>query len=179
MKITYLCAILALGAVNADAQDFCKQIKKEVSDNKLLFDYSSPFTQEHTPAVRVKRSISIDPESPFDNYMVIFQTHCGLDDIYNKTADGGQTEKTERKLVITFDDNTKIVDDTTDISHDFSEDKTEAMRNLYLPLTEGSIVNELSSKKIVKFSLAGQERLFPADSANAVMQYMKCIKAAK
>jgi hypothetical protein len=180
MKLIYVCAMMvfAMNVNNANAQDFCKQIRKDISDNKLLSDYASPFTWDNVPPVRVKRSISTDPEAPFDNYTIIFTSQCGLDDIYNKTADGGQTEKVEKTLVVTFDDNSRLTDDSTDISHDFSQDRTEAIRSMFLPLNE-SMVNDFSSKKIVKFSLAGKERLFPADSANAVMQYMKCIKSVK
>lgn len=177
MKTIYLLLIMA-ATISANGQDFCKQIKKEVSDNKVQTDYSSPFKQEHIPPVRVMRSVSTDAEFPFDNYTMIFQIHCGLGDIYDKTADGGQTEKKETKLVVTFADNSTITDDSTEISHDFSDDRTEAMRNMYLPLTEGQ-VNDFSTKRILKFSLAGQERLFPADSSNALMQYVKCMKEAK
>ena len=153
MKIIYILLLAAI-STSANGQDFCKLIKKEISDNKVQSDYASPFSQENVPPLRVKRSISTDAEFPFDTYTMIFLTHCGLDDIYNKTADGGQTEKTEKKLVVTFDDNTKIVDDSTEIAHDFSEDRTEAMRIMYLQLTE-SQVTDFSSKKVVKFTLAG------------------------
>lgn len=177
MKMIYM-LLLAAMSTSANAQDFCKLIKKEVSDNKVQSDYASPFSQENVPPLRVKRSVSTDAEYPFDTYTMIFMTHCGLDDIYNKSADGGQTEKAEKKLVVTFEDNSRITDDTTEITHDFSEDRTEAMRIMYLQLSDAQ-VNDFSTKKVIKFTLAGQERLFPADSANALMQYVKCMKTAK
>lgn len=178
MKVVYLFLCLALAVTAHAQQDFCKLIKKEVSDNKVQSDFSSPFAQDNIPPVRAKRSISTDEEYPFDTYTLIFLTHCGLDDIYNKTADGGQTEKVEKKLIVTFEDNSRFADDTTEIAHDFSDDRTEAMRIMYLQLTPDG-VTQFSTKKITKFTLAGQERLFPADSANALMQYVKCMKTAK
>lgn len=170
--------LLLVSVHAANGQDFCKLIKKEVSENKVQTDYSSPFKFDEMPAIRVKRSISTDEDYPYDNFIMMFHVTCPLDDIYNKTADGGQDEKKEKSLTIFFDDNSKIVDDTVEISHDFTDDRTEATRYVYYSLTPESVA-ELSNKKITKFVIAGQERTFPADSANAVMQYVKCLKAAK
>jgi len=177
MKLLY--TLLAIGMVQtATAQDFCKLVKKEVSENKVQIEYTSPAKHDETPAIRVKRSISTDAEYPYDNFVAMFHAVCPLDAIYNKVADGGQTEKQEKSLTIIFEDNSKIVDDTVDISHDFTDDRTEATRYVFYTLTPSQI-EDITTKKISKFIIAGQERPFPADSANAVMQYAKCMKAGK
>jgi hypothetical protein len=176
MRVILFLLAIGLGFA-ADAQDYCKAIKKEVSENKVLTEYFSPFKQDSIPAVRIKRSISTDEDYPYDTYTVIFQTYCGLDDIYDK-KDGSQTEKPEKKLVITLDDNSTIIDDTTDVIHDFTPDRTEAIRSLYFVVPE-SVVNELGTKKIVKFTLAGQEKIVPPNVSNSFMQYANCIKTAR
>lgn len=177
MKLLYTLVLLAL-AQGASAQDFCKLLKKEVSENKVQTDFSTPYKHDETPAIRLKRSISKDEEFPYDNFVAMFNVVCPLDAIYNKNADGGQTEKAEKSLTIVFDDNSKIVDDTVDVSHDFTDDRTEATRYVFYTLTP-SQVEEISNKKISKFIIAGQEKAFPADSANAIMQFAKCMKTAK
>ena len=177
MKLFYTLVLLAL-AQGASAQDFCKLLKKEVSENKVQTDFFTPYKQNETPAIRLKRSISKDEEFPYDNFVAMFHVVCPLEAIYNATADGGQTEKQEKSLTIVFDDNSRIVDDTVDVSHDFTDDRTEATRYVFYTLNPGQI-DEISSKKISKFIIAGQEKTFPADSANAIMQFAKCMKTAK
>ncbi len=177
MKLLFTLLGLAIAQLAA-GQDFCKLVKKEVSDNKITTDYFSPFKYNETPAIRVKRSISKDEEYPYDNFVAMFNVSCPLEAIYNKTEGGGQDEKKEKSLTIVFEDNSKIVDDTVEISHDFTDDRTEATRYVFYTLTPSEI-EDFSSKKITKFIIAGQERLYPADSANAIMQFSKCMKTAK
>jgi hypothetical protein len=162
----------------ADAQDYCKRIKTEISDDKTMYDYSSPYDPLKVPAVRVNRKYSTDSDIGFDNFSVIFQIPATLDDIYTKSADGGQVEKEEKKLVIEFDDKSKLTDEDIPVSHDITDDRMQAIRQLYYPLTDAN-VKELSSKKIVKFSLAGIEQNVPADSATAIQHYVQCMKAMK
>jgi hypothetical protein len=170
------CCLLTVQSVTA--QDFCKLVKTEISPNKVQFDYASPYKFDEVPAIRVKRSVSIDEDYPYDNFTMMFHVACPLGAIYNKHDDGGQDEKNEKSLIIVFEDNSKIVDDTVEVSHDFTEDRTEATRYIFYPLIPETI-EELSTKKISKFIIAGQERLYPADSANAIMQFVKCIKEAR
>ena len=158
-------------------QDFCKQIKKDVSDDKTVYDYSSPFDVMNPPPVRVTRSYSNSKEFSFDNFTLIFQIPCDLDSIYNK-VDGAQVEKEEYRLIVEFEDKSKITDDTLKIIHDFTEDRSQALRVLYYPLTERTM-KDFTTKKIAKFSLAGHEMTVLPDVANAAMQYIICIKAAK
>jgi hypothetical protein len=173
MKVIYL-ALVVLFAHEAAAQDFCKHIKKEISDDKTQTDYFSPTMN----FVSVKRSISTNPDFTFDNFFLVFQLNTDIDNIYNKTAGGGQVEKKEKSLVIQFDDNSRIVNDTIQINHDFTEDRAEAIRTVYFPISETEL-KDLVAKKITKVTLAGQERIVATDTANAVLHYVQCIKAGK
>jgi hypothetical protein len=163
---------------SASAQDYCKLIKKEVSPDKKILDYSTPPDAQEVPAVKISRSINLDPDYESDNFFMIFSLAGDLDNIYTKSPDGGQTEKEEYKLVVEFDDKSKIVDDTIKISHDFTGDKMQSIRYVYYTLTDPTI-KDFTTKKITKFTLAGYEKTIPADSANAIMHYVQCIKAAK
>jgi hypothetical protein len=64
------------------------------------------------------------------------------------------------------------------VSHDFTNDRIQAIRYVYYPISEAS-VKSFSSKKIAKFSLAGYDQPVAADSANAIMHYVQCMKAVK
>jgi hypothetical protein len=176
MKGLYLLFLVAL-APSVHAQDFCKKVKKEVSEDKTQVEYTSP-APAHLAPITVKRVINTNPEWAIDNFTVIFEMASPIESIYTQAPDGSQKEKAESKLVVEFDDHTKFVDDTVVITHDFTDDRTMAIRNIFYPVTEAS-VNYFTTKKIVKFSLAGNERIIPADSANAIMHYFQCIKEGK
>ncbi|MES2703720.1 MAG: hypothetical protein V4649_13850 [Bacteroidota bacterium] len=177
MKIIYSLIFLAFTAT-AQAQDFCKQVLKEMSEDKTQIDYSSPLNTQHLTPVVVKRTINTNPEWAVDNFTVLFQMTGEIESIYGKNTDGSQKEKEEKKLVVYFDDNSKLVDDTVVVTHDFTDDRTMAIRNIYYPVSEDA-AKSFTSKKIVKFSLADAERTVPADSANAIMHYFQCIKTGK
>src|SRR4051812_15422015 len=120
MKFVYILAICAL-AQNASAQDYCKQVMKDVSSDKKQTDYSTPgSTQSITPVI-IRRTINTDPEFANDNFTVFFQVPSTIESIYTVTSDGGQKEKNEKKIVIEFDDNTRYVDDTLQVNHDFTD----------------------------------------------------------
>ena len=176
-KIIYLLLCFAFVG-NANGQDFCKLLRKEVSGDKKTFDYSSPFDPNDKPVARVTRNYNNDPMYPYDNFYIIFRIEGPLDSIYIKTPDGGTTEKSERSVVVEFEDKSKITDESIQINHDVSDDKTQAVRYVDFPLTEGNL-KDFTSKKIVKFSLAGNDQLITADSANSIMHYIQCMKAAK
>jgi len=177
MKIIYLILMLAL-VHTASAQDFCKLIKKEASEDKTTFDLASPFDPTDVPPLRVMRNYNTNPEYLSDNFYLIFYMTGDLEGIYVKTANGEQEEKEEKKLVIQFEDNTKILDDSIKVIHDRTDDKIQAVRYVYYPMTDKNLT-EFTTKKITKFSLAGFEQTIVPDSANAVMHYIQCIKAAK
>ena len=177
MKLTYL-LFLVMFIQSANAQDFCKQIKKEVSEDKTVYDFASPFDPVDVPPIRVTRSYSTNPEYSYDNFILIFQIPCDLDNIYTKNPDGAQIEKEESKVIVEFEDKTTITDDTLKITHDYTDDRSQALRVVYYPLTEKTI-KDFTTKKIVKFSLAGYEKAVPPAMANALMQYIICIKAVK
>ncbi len=163
---------------NAYAQDLCKEIKKEVSNDKSQYDFFSPYSESALPAVRIARSVNTNPEAPYDNFFIIFRMTTGdVGNFYTKAADGTLQEKTEKTFTVEFEDKSKISDDTVQISHDFSEDKTEGIRTLFYPLTDANMT-DFSTKKIVKFSLGGYEKSFAADSAGRIIQYIKCIQGA-
>jgi hypothetical protein len=100
-----------------------------------------------------------------------------LETIYKKT-DSGQIEREVTRIVVEFEDKTKIIDDTIMVSHDFTTDRINAIRYVYFPLNE-TTSKDFSTKKIVKFSLAGYEQKVAADSANAIMHYVQCMKNVK
>jgi hypothetical protein len=177
MKIFFAIFMLAF-STNMHAQDFCKQIKKDVSEDKVVYDYASPFDPVDPPPVRATRSYSTIAEFGYDNFIAIFQTPCPLDSVYNKGDDGSQVEKEEYKLVVVFDDGAKFTDDAIKITHDFTEDRSQALRVVYLTFTPENMKDFLS-KKIARFSLAGHEQNIPADVANAFMHYVACLKSVK
>ncbi len=177
MKLIYLALMFAF-IQSAHAQDYCKQIKKEVSEDKTVYDYASPFDPVDPPAIRVTRSYSTNGEFSYDNFIAIFQIPCGLDSVNIKNDDGSQTEKEEYKIVIEFEDKSKITDDTLKVMHDYTEDRSQALRIVYYPLTNNTL-RDFTTKKITRFSLAGHETTVPSDIASAFMQYVICIKAVK
>lgn len=172
-----LMLLVCICCQRATAQDFCNLIKKDISPDKTVYDYSSPFDPNDPPAVRVTRSYGTNPDYATDNFFVIFQITGDLETIYKKT-DSGQIEKDETRLVVEFDDKSKIVEDTLKIAHDFTSDRMNAVRYVFYSLTDKTI-KDFSEKKIAKFSLAGYEQPVAADSANAIQHYVQCMKAFK
>jgi hypothetical protein len=177
MKIIYLLVMFAF-LQPAKAQDFCKLIKIEAFPDRISFEYNSPYDPDDKTAMHVTRSYSKDPENTYDNFYIMFQMIGELDDVFVKTATGGQNEKEEKTLIVEFSDKSKIVDDTIRVNHDFTDDRTQATRYVYYPITEGN-VKDFTSKKIEKFKLAGYEQVVHPDSANAMMHYIQCLKAIK
>ena len=161
---------------NAHAQDLCKEIKKDVSADKYQYDFFSPYSENNLPSIRIARTVNIDPEANYDNFFIIFRiTTPDVASFYNKSADGSLVEKEEKTLTVEFDDKSVISTDTVQIAHDISDDKTDAIRSLFYPITDANL-GAFTSKKIVKFSLGGYEKKFAADSAARIMQYIKCIQ---
>lgn len=177
MKIIYVISIFAF-LQTAKAQDFCKRIKTEAAADKISFEYTSPFDPEDKNVSHVTRSYSKDPENGYDNFYIMFQMIGELDSVYKTTETGGLKEKEEKSLIIEFQDNTKMVDGDIKINHDFTDDKTQATRFVYYPLTETNL-KDFTSKKILKFSLAGNEQVMQPDSANSIMHYIQCMNNIK
>ncbi len=161
-------------SLNCLGQDYCKDISKSMSANKKIIELESPYDPEYFVPLRAKRTINKDEYDGFDNFNIVFQVTCNFDAIDDIALDGGRTEKNETKLHIEFYDNSKIIDDTVKISHDFTVDRTEAIRYVYYSLNEATRA-AFSTKKIKKFTIAGQERLIPEDSATVIMEYVKCM----
>ena len=177
MKIV-LSFLLITVSCSAYAQDYCKRIKKEVSEDKKSINYSSPYDATEPASMHVTRNVNLDPEYPSDNFYIIFRITGNLESIYTKSDAGSQTEKDEKKIVVEFDDKSTIVDDSMQVSHDFTDDKLQAIRYVYYPLSEQSI-KEFTSKKVVKYTLAGFDQKVVADSAVSIQHYVMCIKDAK
>ena len=177
MKLIFLILFFAF-IPKIHAQDYCKQINKVISDDKTVFDYASPFDPQEAPPIRVTRNYSNNGEFSYDNFIVIFQIPCDLDDVYIKNADGTRAEKEEHKLAIQFEDKSMITTDTIKITHDFTEDRSQSLRVLYYPLNSRTLP-DFMTKKIIGFSLAGHERAVPPETGNAVMHYVICMKAVK
>ena len=177
MKTVFYALMLVVYCTAVRGQDYCKRIAKEVSPDKKSFTYSSPYDPQEATSVHVTRNINLDPDYPSDNFYIIFRITGNLDGIYTKNEAGEQVEKEEKKIIVQFDDNSKLVDDTIGVSHDFTDDKMQAIRYVYYPLTDNN-AKDFSKKKIVKFSLAGYEQPMQSDSAVAVQHYVQCIKDA-
>jgi len=161
---------------NAQGQDLCKEIKKDVSADKFQYDFFSPYSESSLPSIRIARTVNTDPEANYDNFFIIFRiTTPDVSSFYTKNPDGTMVEKEEKTMTVEFDDKSVISTDTVQIAHDISDDKTDAIRSLFFPLTDANL-GDFTSKKIVKFSLGGYEKKFPADSAARIMQYIKCIQ---
>ena len=169
--------LLSVLAFRASGQDFCNLVKKDVSPDHTIYGFSSPYEMTDPPAVRVTRSYGTNPDYATDNFFMIFEVKGPLESIYKKT-DTGEIEKDEYQLIVHFDDNSKYSDDTIKVGHDFTDDRMQVIRTLFYPLDDKS-EKQFESKKITKFSLAGYEQTVPADSANAIMHYVQCLKAAK
>lgn len=174
MKNYVYTSLLILSCTAAKGQDYCKLITKEVSEDKKSFTYSSPYNPFDATSVHVTRNINIDPDYPLDNFFIIFRITGNLEDIYTKDAAGNEMEREEKNIIVLFDDNTKM-EDTLGVSHDFTDDKLQAIRYVYYPVTDQT-VKDFTTKKIVKFSLAGHEQTLQPDSAVAVLHYIQCIK---
>jgi hypothetical protein len=168
--------VLIVCGLAAQAQDYCKQIKKEITDNNTSFSYETPYTDDNLPAMRAIRNYSTANDAEFDNFNVILNIPCEFADLLVKTADG-ESEKEEFGVVIYFDDKTSYKADSIQITHDKKGDGT-AIRTAFVPINEDNI-RPLTNKKVVKFSLAGISRDVPADLSNTVLQYLICLKNVK
>ena len=162
----------------AFAQDICSKIKKDISADKTNVEINSPYDEANQPLIRISRSYSTNEENPFDNFYVIIRANCDLDSIYTKDANGGQGEKEEKKVVIEFEDHSKLTDEELKVNHDLSDDHLSAARYAYYVVTDRN-VKDLTTKKIIKVTLAGSSVAVTPEMGNEVMQYIKCMKAAK
>ncbi len=171
--------LLAISVASlANAQDYCKQIKKDMSPDKKLVDYASPADAQEITSIKVTRSLNLDPDYESDLFLMTFQLVGDLEGIYSKSPDGVQEEKDEWKLLVEFEDKSKWVDDTIKLSHDVTSDKMQAVRIVFLNLTEPSI-KEFSTKRITRYTLAGYEKTVTPEYGNAIMHYVQCMKGMK
>ena len=186
MKANYLlttaacvCFVFAFQQ-NADGQDYCKKIKKDVTADGYNRSYFSPYSEKSMPAIRVTRAIDSNPEDDgFDNFFIIFRIPGGdVASIFVTGPDNKVVETKEKTMKIEFDDHTLLSTDTVQINHDLTDDKAEVIRTLYFPIDDGNF-KEFTTKKIVKYTLGTTERKFAADSATAIMHYVQCIKMEK
>lgn len=161
---------------SAFAQDYCKQIKKEIGDNNTSFTYETPWNEDTPPALRAVRSYSTSTESEFDNFSLVLYIPCEFADLLTKTATG-EAEKEEKKVVIEFEDKTKFTDEHLMVSHE-KKDNGSAARVAYVAMTPSNIKN-FTSKKIVKIHLATAEAPVAADMATAIGKYLACLADLK
>jgi|GEM_PF-1206880 len=172
MKLAITLAFLALANVSF-AQDPCKDIKKEVTENNTTFVFESPYDVDAPPAARVKRSYCTNPDYEYDNFNLVLTIPCEFSDLLGKDKDGNDVEMDEKKVVIEFDDKSKITNDTLKIEHETKGDGT-SMRVAYLAITP-SLMKTLTTKKIIKFQLAKANEEVPAEVATSIQQYVGCL----
>ncbi len=175
MKKMFIIALLALGN-SVFAQDYCKQIKKEVTDNNTSFTYESPYKADSLPAIRAVRAYSTNPEAEFDNFNLIMAIPCEFSDLLEKGT-SGETEKEETGIVIEFDDKSKLEDEGISISHDKKGDGT-ANRIAYYPITPDN-VKDITTKKVVKIHLGGGVITVTPEMATAIQKYVTCLRDVK
>jgi len=176
MRLLYV-FLAILATHTATAQDLCKDITRQ-GEGSTVREFESPYNESEPPMVRVKRTISNDEYEPFDNFVLIFRVKCSLDDIYDMSDNGGRNEKQEKNLTVFFDDNTSIVNDTIDVTHDLTPDHTEAIRFVYYPLVP-EIASDFASKKINHFKVAGQDVKMTEEDSKKLMNYINCIYKEK
>jgi hypothetical protein len=172
MKRWVLVPALLLCGV-AHSQDYCKQIIKESSDENTLFSYTTPFDEKNVPPIRAERHYSTDAADGLDNFFLVMEAPCKFEDILQKT-DSSEGEKEETKIVIEFDDHSKIEDDTIKIVHDNSAGDGTAKRIAYYPINEENI-KSLTAKRIIKITLATGERDVPEPIATPMQHYLQCM----
>lgn len=171
----YVLFLLVFGFANAaTAQDYCKLVKKEVTDNNTSYSYESPYKEDSLPTLRVSRNYSTNPEYEFDNFSLTMTIPCEFQDLLVKGANGSESEREETKVVITFQDNSKLEDESLQIMHDKKGDGS-AMRSAVFPITAEHI-KDLTTKKIVKIQLATATQNVPESLAVPIMQYIICMK---
>lgn len=164
--------VLALN--DAAAQDYCDQVKTEVSPDKKTHDYTSPFNPQSDAFIFVSRTISNDPSHPLDSFYLYFSLTGDRKSVYTKNAKGNWIEKKERQLVITFTDGSQIHDDKIIINHEFTADSLGVNRYVLFPLTRQNI-NKFTTWKISKYSLAGHSMGVGMDIASMIHGYIKCM----
>jgi len=176
MKFTGFLTFM-LACTMAHAQDYCKQIIKEVSDENTLFSFTTPYDEKNTPCLRAERHYSTDPADGLDNFFLVMEAPCKFEDILKKT-DSSEGEKEETKIIIEFDDHSKIMDDTIKIVHDNSAGDGTAKRIAYYPVNQENI-KALTTKKIIKITLAVGEKEVTDDIATPMQHYLQCMWDAK
>ncbi len=170
-----LVALISL-AFRATAQDFCKQIKTEVTD-KTTFSYTAPNDSTRICPLKISRNYSTNPEIEFDNFSVTFFVTGDLQEFFKKNPDGDGANDS-RKLIVEFDDNTRYVDDSVTISYEHLNDIQLIVKSVFVGIEKKNVSN-FSDKKIAKFSFGGLQRTITPDSALAYKSYIQCIKNVK
>ena len=168
--------VFALSTPGLRAQDYCKQIKKEIT-NKTTFSYTAPYDSTRVCPLKIARLYSTDPDIEFDNFSITFFVTGDLQDFFKKNPDGDGINDS-RKLEIQFDDNSKYTEDSVTISYEHLNDIQLIVKSVFVNIEKKNVAN-FSDKKITKYSFGGLERILPADSAAAYKAYMQCIKNVK
>jgi hypothetical protein len=172
--IFFVLTVLFFGN-NVLAQDYCKQLKKEVT-NGTTFNYCTPYDTTTIPPIKVTRSFSIDSDLAFDNFVLNLQISSDLAEFFKKNP-AGDGEYDEKKLVVDFDDKTSYVDNEILINYDLMNDENIAVRKVFIALDEKTLP-EFSGKTITKFSFGGMTRKLTPDSAKAYRAFIKCMDDA-
>ena len=170
----YLILITTFCQLAVYAQDYCKMVKKEVS-NETTFTYTSPFDSAGVTPVKVTRIFSTDADQPFDNFMIQFQLVTDLQEFYAKNPHG-EGENDSKIFTVEFDDKSKIESKDPAFSFDPLNENQTLIRGCTLSL-EGADLTALSTKLITRFIMSGYARNLTPDTAQAYKAYINCIKA--
>ena len=163
-------------SVYGQAQDFCKQVKKEITD-KTTFSYTAPFDSTRICPIKIARLYSTNPEIEFDNFSITLFVTGDLQEFFKKNPDGDGANDS-RKLLIQFDDNTTYKEDSVTISYEHLNDIQLIVKSVFVSIGTKNVAN-FTDKKIAKFGFGGLERTISADSAMAYKSYLQCIKNVK
>ena len=166
--------LLLIGG-NLQAQDYCKQVKKEIT-NLTTYSYTSPYDTTGIPPVKITRSYSLDTDLAFDNFVIALQIVSELQGFFAKNP-GGTGENDAKKMVIEFDDKSQITDDAIIINYEIMNEEQQVVRSVFLNLEDANL-EKFSSKNITKYSFGGVEKTLTVDSATAYKNYVLCMKNA-
>jgi hypothetical protein len=176
MKQLFFITLLGLCSSVSMAEDLCKKITRDTTDN-TIFTLTAPTDTGLFPPIKISRNYSIDADAPYDHFVIVLQISSNLAAFIEKNK-GIQADYESNKFALVFDDQTKIEEDTISISYDVNNDEQVVVRTMYLPIDENSI-KTFVTKKITRFVIGDKERMITPEMAAVYQAYISCIYSAK